>query len=224
VEVERAFEGTGLDLRDGILYEGESPFPTELNARVLQYKDASIPYAPLLKFWDKLKKNPSFNSRKMLFAFLSNNGHPITEDGDFIAYRGVSEDFKDKHTGKWNNSPGQVCSMDRSEVDENPNNTCSNGLHVACFEYAKNFGPKLIEVRVNPADVVAVPTDYNGTKMRVCRFEVIQECANIREELVYEEKDGLQEEAESDDDDCEGCGEERSDPFASYCGQCGEEY
>jgi hypothetical protein len=29
--------------------------------------------------------------------------------------------------------------------------------------------------KVNPADVVCVPVDYNGTKMRTCRFQVIQE-------------------------------------------------
>jgi len=28
-------------------------------------------------------------------------------------------------------------------------------------------------VKVNPKDVVSVPVDYNNTKMRVCRYEVI---------------------------------------------------
>jgi len=102
----------------------------------------------------------------MLYSFLEHNGHPLTEGGHFIAYRGVTEDFKDMHTRTFNNSPGSVCEMPREEVDDNPNNTCSTGLHVASFKYASDFGPKVVEVKINPKDVVAVPVDYNGIKMR----------------------------------------------------------
>jgi hypothetical protein len=163
--------------------------------------EAQMPVDILTKFWRNLKANPSFNSRKMLYKFLEHNGHPLTEDGCFIAYRGVTEDFKDLHTQTFNNAVGQVVEVSRSEVDDNPNNTCSNGLHVACHDYAKGFGPKLIEVKVNPKDVVTVPVDYNGTKMRVCKFEVMAECENIRMEPVYQsfEDQAMAEEGEYED-------------------------
>lgn len=205
VEVERAFHGSGVELRDGLLWEGTNPFPAELSQRILMFKDQGLPYKPLLKFWDNLKKNPSFNSRKMMFAFLEHNGHPLTQDGCFIAYRGVTEDFRDKHTKKFDNSPGSICEMPRQDVNDNPNETCSHGLHVACFDYAKGFGEKLVEVKVNPADVVCVPVDYNGTKMRVCKFQVIQECAAILDRLVYDDaKDDAKEEEECEDFDSDG--------------------
>lgn len=248
VEIEKSFEGTGIELRDGLLWEGENPMPSELSDRILKFKELGLPYDTLFKFWDNLKKNPSFNARKMMFKFLEHNGIPLTQDGCFIAYRGVSEDFKDKHTGRFDNRPGSVCEMDRNAVDDNPNNTCSSGLHVACYDYAKGFGERLVEVKVNPSDVVAVPTDYNGTKMRTCKFEVVQECEKIREELVYGQPNrspadwakvedspeadegckGCDEcdepcEDESDDDHCENCGEERN-PFANFCGECGNEF
>lgn len=228
VEIERAFQGSGVELRDGLLWEGQNPFPAELSQRILMFKDKKLPYKPLLKFWDNLKKNPSFNSRKMMFAFLEHNGHPLTQDGCFIAYRGVTEDFRDKHTKKFDNKPGSICEMPRQDVNDNPNETCSHGLHVACFDYAKGFGERLVEVKVNPSDVVCVPVDYNGTKMRVCKFEVIQECAAMREELVYgkeeieeeefEEYDDLDEERDfeesgvdfGDDEECEECEAEES--------------
>jgi hypothetical protein len=165
----------------------------------LKFKEQKLPYKALLKFWDNLKKNPSFNSRKMLFKFLEHNGHPLTSDGCFIAYRGVTEDFKDVHTKTFDNKPGSVCEMPRSQVNDNPNETCSDGLHVACFDYAKGFGPKLVEVKVNPIDVVCVPVDYNGTKMRVCRFEVIQEGTVI--------KDTVLESFGNDDETCQECEE-----------------
>lgn len=223
VDIGHGFKDSGIELKDGILYQGEEAIPTELNDRILAYKDARLPYDSLLKFWENLKKNPSFNSRKMLFAFLENNGHPITEDGCFVAYRGVKDDFTDCHTGKWNNSPGSVCEMPRDQVDDNPNNTCSKGLHVACFDYAKGFGSKLMEVKVNPADVVTVPVDYKGTKMRTCRFEVIQECAEIRTELLYGNDAKAQEAEEEVKNECEDCGKEIDDD-ADKCDYCQAEF
>jgi len=224
-EVERSFENTGLELKDGLLYVGEEPIPSELNTRILAYKEQGIPYDSLLKFWENLKQNPSYNARQMLFAFLTHNGHPLTDDGHFIAYRGVTEDFKDKHTGKFDNSVGAICEMDRNSVDDNPNHTCSRGLHVACYDYAKDFGPKLVEVKVNPRDVVAVPTDYNGTKMRTCRFEVVAVGENVRNEVLYGQPlktFELDEEEEIEDDNsCSNCGEDDVH-FYNFCPGCGQ--
>jgi hypothetical protein len=240
VEIERHFEGTGLQLRDGVLFDGETALPSQLNARILAYRDEGLPFQPLVNFWENIKKNPSYNSRQMLFKFLEHNGHPLTEDGHFIAYRGVNNEFKDMHTGTMDNSPGKVVEMPRDLVDDNPNNTCSNGLHVACFEYAKGFGPKLVEVKVNPSDVVAVPTDYNGTKMRVSKFEVIQEISTMRTEQLYgyttasdisemedSDEDDIIEQSEEDENrqalengECPDCGSD-VDPTANFCSECG---
>jgi hypothetical protein len=185
IDVQSIFAKKGLDLRDGALYMDNEPLPETLSKRVIQLVEDQMPIDIMVKFWNNLKSNPSFNSRKMLYQFLEHNGHPLTEDGCFIAYRGVTDDFKDVHTRTFDNTVGRVVEIPRSQVDDNPNNTCSHGLHVACHDYAKGFGAKLIEVKVNPADVVTVPVDYNGTKMRVCKFEVMAECENIRTESVY---------------------------------------
>lgn len=185
VETERQFLKSGFSFDDGLLYYQDEAIPPELNERILIYKNLGLPYNSLLLFWENLKQNPSFDARQQLFKFLTHNGHPLTEDGCFIAYRGVTNDFKDLHTRKFNNSVGSICEMKRELVDDNPNNTCSTGLHVACYEYAKDFGQQLIVVKVNPRDVVAVPTDYNGTKMRVCRFEVVSIGEKIHTEALY---------------------------------------
>lgn len=244
VEIERGFNRDGIELVDGLLHANGTPMPSELSERILKFKEQELPFEPLLNFWDNLKKNPSFNARKMLFKFLEHNGHPLTSDGCFIAYRGVTDDFKDVHTGSFDNKVGSVCEMPRDAVDDNPNNTCSSGLHVACHSYAKGFGPKLIEVKVNPADVVAVPVDYNGTKMRTCRFEVVAEGENERTDHLYgveaierPEVDFETEESEEEscsnngcdngqgvecDEHCQNCGEERSS-FNNYCGECGSD-
>lgn len=192
VEPEAALKRAGFEVDEGIISLKGEAMPSGLNARIMEYKKDGLPFNSLLKFWENLQQNPSFNSRQQLFQFLENKGHPITEDGCFIGYRGVTEDFKDKHTRKWNNAPGAVCEMPRDQVDDNPNNTCSHGLHVGGFSYSKDFGPKLVIVKVNPRDVVAVPTDYNGQKMRVCRFEVLEEVKNVIENPVVNEKGGTE--------------------------------
>lgn len=196
----------GLEVRGNNVYLDDEPLEGVVADRILQFKEQGLPYAPLLKFARKLRLNPSFNSRKMLYKFLEHNGHPITPDGNFIAYRGVTNDFKDIHTKTFDNSVGSTCQVSRDKVDDNPNNTCSFGLHVACYDYAKGFGPQMIEVEVNPVDVVAVPTDYNGTKMRVCSFKVVNVCQNIRNEALYTDSEHVSQ-LEDDDmlDETENC-------------------
>ena len=79
--------------------------------------------------------------------------------------------------------------MDRDSVDADSSVTCSHGLHVAAFEYAHRHGRTLVAVKVNPVDVVSIPFDYNGQKMRVCRYKVLEVIGEeIKESLYIEDK------------------------------------
>lgn len=151
-------------------FQGE-PLPDSLAKKIMEFREENLPYTFLTNFFRKLKQNPNPRSIEMLYQFLEHNGHPITKDGNFIAYRYVTADFKDCHTGTMDNRVGCVVSMPRDDVDSDPERTCSRGLHVASWEYVKGEGT-IVEVSVDPRDVVCVPNDYNGTKMRVCRFVV----------------------------------------------------
>lgn len=80
----------------------------------------------------------------------------------------------DNYTRTMDNSVGQIVSMPRSEVDNNRNQTCSNGLHFAAWNYASTYsGDTLIMIKVNPSDVVAIPSDYNNMKGRAAKYEVL---------------------------------------------------
>ncbi len=182
--VAKAYAIVGLEFRDNNLWLDGEVVEGVLCDRILGFQKAKLPFEHLIKFIRKLRQNMSYNSRLQLYKFLEHNGHPITTDGNFIAYRGVREDLKDKHSGTFDNSPGQICQMPRDQVDDNPNNTCSRGLHVACYDYAKGFGERLVEVEVDPRDVVCVPADYNGTKMRTCKFRVVQLCKELNTEVL----------------------------------------
>jgi hypothetical protein len=215
----------GFDIIDGLVHVDGDALPESLSQRVLDFFNNNLPFEPLLKFWAKLKNNPSFNSRQMLYKFLEHNGHPITTEGNFIAYRAVRNDFLDKHTGKMDNSVGNVVEIDRSKVDDNPNNVCSHGLHVATMSYASTFGSgddKLLDVEVDPSDVVAVPTDYNGTKMRVCKFKVVAESKGLIEKPLVTSAYNIPYAGDSEDSDCPSCGE-YDVAHLNYCPNCGEE-
>lgn len=167
-------------VRDGQLFVKGVAVPAELARKIQNFIDEGLPYQPLIKFAEKLQANPSYRAVNELFQFLEKNNHPFTENGNFIAYKRVLANFKDIYTNSFDNSPGQEPEMPRNQVNENPNETCSRGLHVANWDYAHNqFGSSvrdtdiMLEVEVSPADVVAVPVDYDQAKMRVCKYKVL---------------------------------------------------
>lgn len=164
-------------IRGGNVYlKGEkNPIPTLIGKKLMEFYKQKHPYKPLIKFWKNLQKNPSENSVEQLFAFLNNNDFAITSEGFFLAYKYVTEKdgmLVDCHTKKINNNIGQKPHMDRKDVEDNPDVACGKGLHVASYEYASNYHT-LIEVLVNPKDVVSVPKDHNCQKIRLTDYTVI---------------------------------------------------
>lgn len=132
----------------------------------------------LANFMNNVMKNPSRRAVQDLYSWCEKAKMPLTEDGHIIAYKIVNDDFKDCFSGKFDNSPGKIVEVERNQVDDNPDHTCSHGLHFCSSDYLPNYGnanKKVVLVKVSPADVVAFPTDYNLSKARCCRYEVLEE-------------------------------------------------
>jgi hypothetical protein len=195
--------------------------------RILDFMRENFDHNPLVKFLDNLMENPSDNSRENLYRFLEHNKHPITEDGCFLAYKRVDTDYKDLYKHEFDNSPGKTVTMPRESVNSDSNQTCSHGLHVAALDYAANsYGGGqgcLVVVKVNPKNVVAVPTDYNNQKMRVCEYTVLEDYRgtpttqaevakpyNPTEVTTYRDENGVvhRDEVDAEDylDECPYCG------------------
>lgn len=185
--MKRQSEGL-LDIVDGQVFLDNKPVHGALGQRFVEFINAQIGLEPLLNFCRKLRKNPSGASIDQLFGFLEANKHPITKSGNFIAYKKIRNDFKDFHSGTFDNSPGKVLEMNREDVNEDPSETCSTGLHVANWNYAMNSfhggSGIMVEVEVDPADVVAVPIDYNQGKMRTCKYTVVKVITAKRQETL----------------------------------------
>jgi hypothetical protein len=130
------------------------------------------------RFIEKLHDNPSYNCRQQAYNFIKHSGMPMNKTGNLIGYKGVRDDYKDKYSGKFDNSVGQVLSMPRSGVDDNPDHGCSSGFHVGSHDYADSWAGddgKLMTVEYSPADIVSVPNECDYGKLRVCKYTVIAE-------------------------------------------------
>lgn len=179
-------EDTELTLvGNDLLYKGKI-VPGILGERILMLAQKGLPVELLTKFLDNLRDNPSHRAQGELYGFLEVSQLPITEDGCFLAYKSVRQDFTDSYTGTFDNSVGQVVKMPRNEVDEDKDQTCSNGLHFAAHEYASSFHTQghLMVIKVNPKDVVAIPSDYHNQKGRCCKYEVVEEVEYNNQDLV----------------------------------------
>ena len=151
---------------------------TGLSVRMIQMLQEGFPIEPMVNFMENLYKNPSKRAVTELYGFLEKNNLPITPDGHFLAYKKVRSNFLDIHSGTMDNSPGTIVEMERHEVDDNKDVTCSTGLHFCGMSYLPHFGggdSRTVIVKINPADVVSIPSDYNDAKGRACRYEVIGE-------------------------------------------------
>lgn len=211
---------------DGKVMVDNEIVPGALGETLMAFLEQDLPFEPLVRFTRKLRKNPSQASIDQLFSFLEVNKHPITENGNFIAYKKVRPNMLDIHSGTFDNSVGRTLTMDRDLVNPDPTVTCSTGLHVANWDYACNsFGSSsdtMIEVEVDPADVVAVPIDYNQGKMRTCKYFVrgIVQNPNPSKYLVESDDDSSDDSWDDESyDDEEESNEDHNDDRCEDCGQ-----
>lgn len=173
--------GGRVSVNDEGVFFGTEQVTGYLATKMQQFFREGIPMEHYCKFLDNLMSNPSMVSRKELYLFLEAADLPITEDGCFLAYKAVAYNFKDKHSRTFDNSPGTTHSMPRSQVDDDRERTCSYGFHAAAYQYASGFmgyGDKMVAVKINPADVVSVPSDYNNQKLRTCKYVVMFEISD----------------------------------------------
>lgn len=169
-----------FEVKRGILHvNNKALVGTKLIEHVIESIEHGVKSNNYINFLKKVLKNPRKDIKDELFQFLTSSNFPIAEDGDFYAYKKVRDNYTDCYSGQFDNSPSQVVKMERSEVCDDRETTCSHGLHFASFAYAKSFQEgKMMIVKVNPEDVVSIPSDYNNEKGRACQYKVICEMEN----------------------------------------------
>jgi len=187
--------GGAFEVKEGVVFRNGLPVHNVVTERIIKFQNDGLPYKPLVKFLENLMQNPSARSTNELYKFLEHKAMPITEDGCFLAYKAVGQDYLSitsgktevrvsedggktfrTVTGKVPNNVGNILEVDRNQVDDNAERTCSFGLHAGALEYASTFGgssARMVIVKINPRDAVSVPVDANAQKLRAARYEVI---------------------------------------------------
>lgn len=173
--------------------------PDMFTGTIIDMVRQGFPFEPMLNFLDNMSQNPSDHAIVELFDFMENKHMPITMDGCFLAYKAVGPNFMDLYSGSFDNSVGSVCEIPRNQVDDNRSNGCGKGLHVGAIDYAKSYGGinldddsgsddggnQMVICKVNPRDVVSVPTDAKFQKLRTCRYEVVAKFDSIFDKVVH---------------------------------------
>jgi len=212
----------GIEVKDGNLYVFGDPVHSTLATRVLSFLEAGLDCVHLFKFILKLNLNPSKRAVDELYTFLEHRALPITDNGNFLAYKAVREDYTDKYTGKFLNTIDAVLEMPRNKVDDDKNVGCSYGFHAGTVEYAKDFMGReghLMIVEINPADVVSIPTDCQFQKLRTSKYKVVGEYEIDLTDPLYASRFETDQDDDvdlwSDDSSCTEC-----DSYSIDCDEC----
>ena len=174
-------------------------------SRVFETIRLGLDTAPITNFLGNLMLNPSKRAVDEAMGFIEACDLPLTEDGFFLGYKRVNNDYRDVHSRTVLNKPAELMtaedravmakpqgkksevkvevidgvttvSMPRNLVNDNKDQTCSEGLHFCSFDYLKSFsGNRIVILKINPADIVSIPSDYNNSKGRTCKYQVVGE-------------------------------------------------
>ena len=188
----KEFADGELKVENGSVYYYGTQLHGKVVDKLLELLESGLKLgSPFVKFVKNLLDNPSNNSVEELYDFLSYKSLPIDDDGYVLGYKGVCSDGWSKsgntqttilqgevnERGQIMNRVGDTIEVMRRSVDDNRQNSCSHGLHIGSFDYANSWASegKLLLVRFNPRDAVSVPQDSECQKLRVCKYEVLEE-------------------------------------------------
>lgn len=179
----------------GIQFMGElvNSYMTE---RIMRHHAEGVDVSPMLAFMDRVMNHPIIGIQQDIYKWCEKGDMPFTAEGHIIAYKKVREDYRSYHSspdGTHLHHPiGGFVEMERSAVDPRRDNTCSTGLHFCSYDYLNayqgaNTGRILI-LSIDPQDVIAIPTDYNQTKGRACRYRIIGELDHDQAQKFFKGK------------------------------------
>lgn len=183
------YASNSIEIKSGVVYYKGQTVHGHVVDRILDFMGSSLPFKPLVNFLDKLMSNPSRRAVNELYSFLEHKAMPLTPDGNFLAYKGVRDDYTDWHSGEFSNKVGETLEMVRNGVCDDANIGCSSGFHAGSLEYAKQYGNggHLMVVEIDPSDVVSVPLDCDCQKLRTAKYKVVSHFEKKLEEPMCRE-------------------------------------
>jgi hypothetical protein len=160
-----------------VAFSGHEVVPV-LAKRLLDMMDDGFDIAPMSNFIRNLYQNPSKKTIDRIYEWMEAGKMPITDDGCFLAYKRVDSNYMSFYDNTTSHKVGEYVEMPRFQCDDRSEQTCSTGLHFCSHEYLSSYyggQGRVLLLKINPADVVSIPTDYGTSKGRACRYLVLSE-------------------------------------------------
>lgn len=179
-----------VDVDAGLVYFHEMPIHNVVTEHIVRMVQEGFDVSLMVRFLDNLLMNPSSSVAPRLYEWMEAGKMPITEDGCFLAYKRVRDDLSSFQDSNTKHAIGQVTEMDRALCDSDSNRTCSTGLHFCSHGYLRSYcsgAGRVLVLKINPKDVVAIPIEYGTHKGRCCRYEVVGELNEEGRVLVEEQ-------------------------------------
>lgn len=219
-----ASSGCGVEVKGNQVFYAGQVVNGAVVDKILAFMQKNLPVQPLINFLGRLMKNPSKRAVDELYTFLEHGNLPVLADGRFVAYKGLTADFKDIHSRTFDNRVGVINEMPRNQVDDDKDQGCSYGFHAGTWEYARDFasGGPIVTVAIDPADVVSIPVDCSCQKLRTCKYEVLAVTKDAFKDPLYKTPAELEAEKAAAQPVADDDGDEYDDQ-ERYCHQCGNE-
>lgn len=124
-------------------------------------------------FLQNMFENPFINAVTEIYDYCKAMDFEITDDGCFLAYKNVRSDLGSIYdNGKTKHVIGEY--TEEKMYDTDREHHCSAGLHFCSKGYLQHYpGQTTIIVKVNPKDVVSIPTDYQFMKGRCRKYMTV---------------------------------------------------
>lgn len=155
---------------DTLLTAGD--FPEEIAKSRVVGEDNNVISQAVQAFRERLSECSVDHISGNIEVYFSKYTKILTSDGHIILFKGLRRNYTDAHTGTMDNSPGKIVSLPIESCDTDPDRDCASGLHAAHYDTASGFGPVMVLVVIDPADMVAVPIGY--CKVRCKRYRVLE--------------------------------------------------
>jgi len=183
------------DLTDGevtikngeLFYDGEK-VDDHINEYLNDLVNNDLPTDGIINHVKRLYGNVSARVKRELLSFSQRNGLTVDSEGFLIAYKAVQEDYLDIYSSTISYKPGAVVTMKRGKVDDDFTRGCSKGLHAGSLDYVYSYGrgdARIVIVKIDPADVVSVPSDCGCAKLRTCKMTVIGDYQGELQRTAY---------------------------------------
>lgn len=203
--IEKMGNGDISIVGNAVKYQGRDIPAYQAKKLISMHRDGHKDITPYKNFIKRLDANISFRAKEEFPRFMDSQEFMIDLEGFVYAFRGLQSDYysvmgntstrvlkgKVNSQGQIFNGVGEEIVIERADVDDNCNRTCSYGVHVGHEEYARNWSRgKVVLVKFDPKDVVSVPTDCDGRKCRVCAYTVVSDyipSEKLTEKAVYSE-------------------------------------